>query len=207
MTTLLSSGSISETLLKIRTDIMYSSDSLFGSAHTLGVSLAALCTCISLVKLYSDYMKGRLASPTELLRPFVILFLVMGFNTMVLKPIDWVGNVYSSGLSKACSKTSDDFDALYSKAMTEYLDKVHASGIKPSGESSLKGVTHDFLASLYNLSRDKLAKRASIKTGELLGIIAALLRAVGSIIIILSNFLTMVMAILGPFTFAIAILP
>lgn len=209
MTILLSnsSSSISETLFRIRSEVMYSSGSLFGSAHAIGVSLAALCACISLVKIYSDYVKGNLSSSSSILRPIIILLLVMGFNTMVLRPIDWVGNVYCSSLSKACSKSADDFDSMYSKAMEEHLDRVRATGKKLTGENTVKGMVHDFLASLYNISREHLAKRSSIATGELLGIIAAVLRIVGSIIVIMSSFMTMVMAIVGPLTFAIAILP
>lgn len=207
MNTIPLTNGISETLFRIKTEIMYSSGSLFSSAHAVGISLAALCTCIALVKLYSDYVKGSLESPTAILRPIVILLLVVGFNTMVLKPIDWVGNIYTSSLSGACGKSAYDFDAMYSKAMNEHLDKIRSSGKKLSGENSVKGIVHDFLASLYNISREKLAQKSAMRTGEILGIIAAILRIVGSMIVILSNFMTMVMAIVGPITFAIAILP
>ncbi|MCQ2148196.1 MAG: hypothetical protein MJZ16_11890 [Bacteroidales bacterium] len=207
MTAILLNSGISETLFRIKTEVMYSGGSLFSSSHMVGISLAALCTCIALVKLYSDYVKGHLESASSILRPIIILLIVFEFNTMVLRPIDWVGNIYTSSLSKSCSKTADDFDIMYSRAMNEHLDNVRASGKKLSGENSVKGVVHDFLASLYNVSREKLAKRASVRTGELLGIIAAILRIVGSMIVILSNFMTMVMAIVGPITFAIAILP
>lgn len=84
-------------------------NSKLAAFSALAATLAALFAGIILLRMAHDYVSGQGITFWELVRPFVIVFLVANFNTMVASPLHRIVNIGTMGLTRVAETESDKY--------------------------------------------------------------------------------------------------
>lgn len=199
-----------ETLLhNIETNVITSK---LGAVTNVGISLAAACVAISLIGIGSKYLKGTNFEWSQFARPLIIFFIVCNFSTVVLYPLKSITGVYNTQLSSCVGTSVEDFKALFKEKAEQMcadefgLDEASLNEIDESDgwfARNMKKIGNRIISSYYKINEKLNFGAAQIVSG----ILFFLMNMYTSIMIIIANMYLIIMALIGPFTFALAILP
>ena len=156
-------------------------DALTGVA----VSLAAACCAISLIGIGSKYLKGMQFDWWQFVRPILIFLLVCNFSTFVLGPVRGIAGVYNVRMAEAVG------------ASTEELKEDDGSVVR-----FLKKVGNKMTKSFFKINEKMNLGSAVILSGVMFFFLNMSL----SVMVIIANIYLIIMALIGPFTFALSIL-
>ncbi len=177
----------------------------------VGVSLAAACTAISLIGIGAQYLKGQQFDWWKFFRPLVIFFLVFNFSTLVLGPIRGITGVYNTRLAEMTGSSTEEFKQLFKERSEEMCREQFAMDDSDlitinSGDSWLvrkaKEIANKILEGFFGI-REKINLGAAQLVS---GVMFFFVNMWVSIMVIISSIYMTIMALIGPFTFAIAIL-
>ena len=183
-----------------------------GAVSSVAVSLAAACTAITLIGIGSKYLKGLQFDWWQFVRPLLIFLLVCNFSTLVLGPIRGIAGVYNTRLAAAVGTSTESFKAVFrEKAETmchqEFGrdDAVESYEVKEDDNwfvRTAKKIGNKITRSFFNINESMNLGAATVISG----ILFFFMNLSVSVMIIIARLYLIVMALIGPFTFAISIL-
>lgn len=186
--------------------------SKMGAVTGVAVSLAAACTAISMIGIGSKYLKGMQFDWWQFIRPLLIFLLVSNFSTLVLGPIRGIAGMYNTRLAESVGTSTESFKTLFRERAEQMCheqfgqddgavswtieedDGWFARNCKMIGNRITKG--------FFGINEKMNLGAAALVSGILFFFMNL---SVSVMVIIASLYLT-VMALIGPFTFAISIL-
>lgn len=183
-----------------------------GAVTQVGKSLAAACVAISLIQISNDYISGVGKRWNEFLRPILLFILVCNFSAFVLNPLRGVAGVYNTRLAATLGSGVDEFKEVFrtkAEAMcAEEFGMKDEYLIEEKSDDNwfvrqAKKIANKFIKAYFNLN-EKLNYGAAIAVS---GIMFFFVNMVTSVMVIIANIYLIIMALIGPFTFALAILP
>ncbi len=183
-----------------------------GSVTSVAISLAAACTAISLIGIGSKFMKGVQFDWWQFVRPILIFFLVCNFSTLVLGPIRGIAGVYNTRLAAAVGTSTESFKAVFrekAEAMChqefgrdEDIDSYEVKDDDNWFVRTAKKIGNKITRSFFGINEAMNLGAATIISG----ILFFFMNLSVSVMIIIARLYLIVMALIGPFTFAISIL-
>ena len=212
------------TLESIRVDVVGSKLAVMSSVASL---LAAILCAFSLIKISHDYIEGQGITLGVILRPIIITFLVCQFNLFVASPISGLCNMFTRSITASMSDQKAQFVDLMGKM-------VRARASSPSSEIAEN--TYELEAEQEQATEqpqtqlDKLLIglkkwggnivsaifRTNLSASEIATVfVVDILSAFGVVLISAFSFglkiyayvILILLTLLGPFAFALAILP
>ncbi len=177
----------------------------------IAVSLAAVCTAISLIGVGSHYLKGEQFDRWKFVRPLLIFFIVWNFSSVVLSPIRGIAGVYNTKLASVTGSSIDEFKEIYkvkAKEMCHENFGVDDSDLLKENDSDgwlmkkLKGIGNKVITGFFGLN-EKINYGASTIVS---GVLFFFINMYTSVMVIIAHMFLIIMALIGPFTFAISIL-
>lgn len=183
-------------------------DALTGVA----VSLAAACCAISLIGIGSKYLKGMQFDWWQFVRPILIFLLVCNFSTFVLGPVRGIVGVYNVRMAEAVGASTEEFKALFREQATqmcrqEFGQDEDAETFETKEDDGsvvrfLKKVGNKMTKSFFKINEKMNLGSAVILSGVMFFFLNMSL----SVMVIIANIYLIIMALIGPFTFALSIL-
>ena len=183
-----------------------------GAVTSVAVSLAAACTAINMIGIGSKYLKGMQFDWWQFIRPLFIFFLVCNFSTLVLGPIRGIAGVYNTRLAESVGTSTESFKAVFRERAEQMCheqfgrdDDIESWEIGEDDNwlvRTCKKIGNKITKSFFNINEKMNLGAATIVSGILFFFMNL---SVSVMIIIASLYLT-VMALIGPFTFALSIL-
>ena len=183
-----------------------------GSVTSVAISLAAGCTAISLIGIGSKFMKGVQFDWWQFVRPILIFFLVCNFSTLVLGPIRGIAGVYNTRLAAAVGTSTESFKAVFrekAEAMChqefgrdEDIDSYEVKDDDNWFVRTAKKIGNKITRSFFGINEAMNLGAATVVSG----ILFFFMNLSVSVMIIIARLYLIVMALIGPFTFAISIL-
>ncbi len=183
-----------------------------GAVSSVAVSLAAACTAITLIGIGSKYLKGLQFDWWQFVRPLLIFLLVCNFSTLVLGPIRGIAGVYNTRLAAAVGTSTESFKAVFrekAEAMCHQEfgrdDDVESYDVKEDDNwfvRTAKKIGNKITRSFFNINESMNLGAATVISG----ILFFFMNLSVSVMIIIARLYLIVMALIGPFTFAISIL-
>ena len=183
-----------------------------GSVTSVAISLAAGCTAISLIGIGSKFMKGVQFDWWQFVRPILIFFLVCNFSTLVLGPIRGIAGVYNTRLAAAVGTSTESFKAVFrekAEAMChqefgrdEDTDSYEVKEDDNWFVRTAKKIGNKITRSFFGINEAMNLGAATVVSG----ILFFFMNLSVSVMIIISHLYLIIMALIGPFTFAISIL-
>ena len=183
-----------------------------GAVSSVAVSLAAACTAITLIGIGSKYLKGLQFDWWQFARPLLIFLLVCNFSTLVLGPIRGIAGVYNTRLAAAVGTSTESFKAVFrekAEAMCHQEfgrdDDVESYEVKEDDNwfvRTAKKIGNKITRSFFNINESMNLGAATIISG----ILFFFMNLSVSVMSIIARLYLIVMALIGPFTFAISIL-
>lgn len=183
-----------------------------GAVSSVAVSLAAACTAITLIGIGSKYLKGLQFDWWQFVRPLLIFLLVCNFSTLVLGPIRGIAGVYNTRLAAAVGTSTESFKAVFrekAEAMCHQEfgrdDDVESYEVKEDDNwfvRTAKKIGNKITRSFFGINEAMNLGAATIISG----ILFFFMNLSVSVMIIIARLYLIVMALIGPFTFAISIL-
>ena len=183
-----------------------------GSVTSVAISLAAACTAISLIGIGSKFMKGVQFDWWQFVRPILIFFLVCNFSTLVLGPIRGIAGVYNTRLAAAVGTSTESFKAVFrekAEAMChqefgrdEDTDSYEVKEDDNWFVRTAKKIGNKITRSFFGINEAMNLGAATVVSG----ILFFFMNLSVSVMIIIARLYLIVMALIGPFTFAISIL-
>lgn len=186
--------------------------SKLGAVTNVGISLAAACVAISMIGISTKYLRGTQFDWMLFARPLIIFFIVCNFSTIVLYPLKSITGVYNTQLTEAVGTSVEDFKALFKEKSEQIcheefgLDEESLNLIDEEDgwlARNLKKIGNRLISTYYKINEKLNFGAAQIISG----VMFFFLNMYTSIMIIIANLYLIVMALIGPFTFALAILP
>ena len=183
-----------------------------GAITGVATSLAAACTAITMIGIGARFLKGQQFDWWQLVRPILIFLLVGNFSTLVLGPIRGIAGVYNTRLAEAVGASTESFKTVF-RERAETL--CHQEFGRDEDIQTWEDSTDDnwFVRTAKKIG-NKITKsffsfNESLNLGTatvISGILFFFLNLSVSVMIIIANLYLVVMALIGPFTFAISIL-
>ena len=183
-----------------------------GAVTDVAVSLAAACCAISLIGIGSKYLKGTGFDWWEFARPLLVFLLVCNFSTLVLGPIRGIIGVPNTLLAEAMGSSTESFKTLFREQATEMCHAEFGQGedentFEPGEDDSglvrfLKKVGNKITRSFFRINEKMNLGAATLLSGVMFFFLNISL----SVMVIIANLYLVLMALIGPFTFAISIL-
>ena len=181
-----------------------------GAVTGVAVSLAAACTAISLIGIGSKYLKGQRFDWWQFVRPLLIFMLVCNFSTLVLGPIRGIAGVYNTRMAAAMGASTESFKAVFRERAEQMChsefgsdeDTFTVNEDDSRLERAAKKLGNKITRGFYGINEAMNLGAATL----IAGILFFLLNMFVSVMIIIANLYLMIMALIGPFTFAISIL-
>lgn len=186
--------------------------SKLGAVTSVGISLAAACVAISMIGISTKYLRGSQFDWMTFIRPLLIFVIVCNFSTIVLYPIKSITGVYNTRLTEAVGTSVEDFKALFKEKAEQMcadefgLDEDSLSQIDEEDgwfARNLKKIGNKIISTYYKINEKLNFGAAQIVSG----VMFFFLNMYTSIMVIIANLYLIVMALIGPFTFALSILP
>ena len=178
----------------------------------VAVSLGAACTAISLIGLGTRFLKGADFDWWHFFRPLVIFILLSNFSTMVLGPIRGIMGVYNTRLAAAVGSSTESFKAVFRAKAEDMCHREFGYGADSDtyelkeDDSGLvrffKKTGNKIVKSFFRINEKMNLGASAIVSG----VFFFLLDMFVSVMVIIANLYLIVMALIGPFTFAISIL-
>ena len=183
-----------------------------GAVTGVGISLAAFCVAISLIKLSSEFLKGTHFDWWQFVRPLLIFIIVCNFSTVVVGPLRSISSIYNTRLTKVVGESADTFKAEFRKMCEQaqwdsIMPEEDVKSSEGDGKNAIsrwiKGVGEKLTRVIF-----KIQTNINLGAGKILaGIMFFLLDIYTSVFVIIARVYLILMALIGPFTFAISILP
>lgn len=186
--------------------------SKMGAATAVGSSLAAAMAAVAIFIEGRHYLSGKAFDWWNLLKPVLLFIVVANFPTIVLNPVRAVAGVYNTRLADSFGSSVEEFKALFkeqAEVMCHEQFGMDEGDLIDIGEEdgwiarNAKKIANKLIGSYYGLNEKLNFGAAQIASG----VMFFFLNMYSSIMIIISAMYMMVMALLGPVTFAIAIVP
>ena len=181
-----------------------------GAVTDVAVSLAAACCAISLIGIGSSFLKGREFDWWRFVRPILIFLLVCNFSTLVLGPVRGVIGVYNVRLAEAVGGNMDTFREIFRERAEQMCHEEFGQDGDTFAASDDDGGMVRFLKSLGNRvtkSFFRINEKMNLGAATILsGVMFFLLNLTLSVMVIIANLYLIIMALIGPFTFALSIL-
>ena len=183
-----------------------------GAVTSVGVSLAAFCTAIALIKLSSDFLKGTHFDWWQFVRPLLIFIIVCNFSTIVVGPLRQISSIYNTRLTRSVGESADTFKAEFKKMceQAQWNTIMPQEDVVESESNEGNAISRWFKGIGDKITRMTFKLQANINLGAgkiLAGIMFFLLDIYTSVFVIIARVYLIIMALIGPFTFAISILP
>ena len=183
-----------------------------GAVTDAAVALAAACCAVTLIGLGWKFFKGTEFDWWQFVRPILIFVVVCNFSTVVLSPIRGVIGYFNVMLTEAVGSSTEEFKALFrerAEAMCHEEfgqdDDVQSFAVREDDNGALR-----FLKSLGNKMLKgfyKINEKMNLGTATIVaGIFFFLLNMSLSVMVIIANLYLIILALIGPYTFALAIL-
>lgn len=178
----------------------------------VAVSLAAALTAISIIGVGAKYLRGKEFDPWLFARPILVFFLVCNFSSLVLGPVRAVAGVYNTRLAAAVGGSTETFKALFRERTEQMcLASLGPDGTEEEedegGEGGWLARTARRLATKVTRSFYRINARANLGAATLVsGVLFFLMDLSVSVMVIVAQVCLTVMALIGPYTFAISIL-
>ncbi len=184
-----------------------------GPVTDVAISLAAACVAIAMIGIGSKFLDGNGFKFKEFARPLVIFVVVCSFSTVVLGPVRGIAGVYNTRLAASVGTSVEEFKELFRTRAEEMCHEQFGS----DGDTEyfehedddwwitrqIKNIGNSIVGAFFDIR-----EAINLGIGTLIsGIMFFFLNMYSSIMIIISTMYLTVMALIGPFTFAIAILP
>jgi len=183
-----------------------------GAVTGVATSLAAACCAISLIGLGAQYLKGMDFDWWMFVRPLFIFFLVANFSTVVLGPIRGIAGVYNVRMAQAVGGSTETFKELFREkaemmcarefGLGDAKDPLEVEEDDGGVVRFLKKIGNKLTRSFFRIN-EKLNLGAAVIVS---GVMFFFLNMSLSVMVIIANLYLVVMALIGPFTFAISIL-
>lgn len=186
--------------------------SKLGAVTSVGISLAAACVAISLIRISSEFLKGKVFDWWQFVRPLLIFFIVCNFSTLALAPVRAISGVYNTQLTAAVGSGVDEFKAIFKEKAEQMCHEQFGSdseswAVDETADNGvvrfLKKLGNKITAAFFNLNEAINFGAAQICAG----VMFFFLDIFTSVMIIIANLYLIIMALIGPFTFALSILP
>lgn len=178
----------------------------------VATSVAAACCAISLIGIGSQYLKGMQFDWWNFIRPILVFILVCNFSTLVLGPIRGIAGVYNVRMAEAVGASTEEFKALFREQAEQMCHQEFGDGgnsetfeAKEDDGSAirfLKSVGNKLTKSFFKINEKMNFGAATI----LSGVMFFFLNMSVSVMVIIANLYLIIMALIGPLTFALAIL-
>lgn len=214
------------TLQDIRADIIGSKLAVMSSVASL---LAALLCAFQLIKISHDYIEGQGVTLGVLLRPLIITFVVCQFNTFVAGPISGMCNIFTNSITKSMGDQEVQFVSLMGRLVdqhkssaaadvVEHIDEERAEMDADGGDKQPVSKWDNFITSLKTWGGSLVSAifRVNMSPSEIAtALVADILAAIGVLLVKIFSFglkiysfvVLIILTLLGPFAFALAILP
>ena len=200
------------TLNEFRYTVLFSSGKL-AAVTNVGISLAAFCVCISMIIVVKDYMSESTVQWWSILRPVIIFLFVCNFGMLVVRPLDSACGVYNGRLSKAVGGSMTEFQQVFREASDAIAEEAQRMFEEKAEEveTSDKGWFQK-KAELIGLSVKKWVTKqtGAAKTtmaSVVLGLVFIIFKIMCAVMVIMATLYLTVLSLLGPFTFALSVLP
>lgn len=178
----------------------------------VATSVAAACCAISLIGIGSQYLKGMQFDWWNFIRPILVFILVCNFSTLVLGPIRGIAGVYNVRMAEAVGASTEEFKALFREqaeqmCRQEFGDDGNSETFEAKEDDGsairfLKSVGNKLTKSFFKINEKMNLGAATI----LSGVMFFFLNMSVSVMVIIANLYLIIMALIGPLTFALAIL-
>ena len=183
-----------------------------GAVTDVAVSLAAACCAISLIGIGAQFLKGMEFDWWKFIRPILLFVIVANFPALVLNPVRGIAGVYNVRMAEAIGGSTEEFKTLFRERATQMCREEFGQGedeyaLSATEEDAgvvrwLKNVGGKITRSFYRINEKMNLSAATI----LAGVLFFFLNMSLSVMVIIANLYLIVMALIGPFTFAISIL-
>ena len=194
-------------LLTVEKDVL---GAKMGMVTSVAISLAAACTAISMIGIGSKYLKGLQFDWWQFFRPLLIFVLVCNFSTLVLGPIRGIAGVYNTRLAAAVGTSTESFKAVFREKAEEMCHREFGTDEDPYEVSeSDNGLVRFFKKTGNKVVRTFFGINEKMNLGAatlVSGIMFFFMNLSVSVMSIIASLYLIVMALIGPFTFAISIL-
>ena len=186
--------------------------SKMGAVTGVAVSLAAACTAISMIGIGSKYLKGVQFDWWQFVRPLLIFLLVCNFPTLVLGPIRGIAGVYNTRLAESVGESTESFKALFreraEQMCREQFGRDDGMDERAVAEEdgwlarTCKNIGSKITKGFFDINEKMNLGAATLVSG----ILFFFMNLSVSVMVIIANLYLTVMALIGPFTFALSIL-
>ena len=181
-----------------------------GAVTSVAVSLAAACCAINMIGIGSKYLNGRTFNWWEFVRPLVIFLLVSNFSTLVLGPVRGVIGVYNVRLAEAVGGSTETFKELFRERAEEMCRAEFGQDGDTFRETADDGSVVRFIKKVGNKitkSFFKINEKMNLGAATVLsGVMFFFLNMSLSVMVIIATLYLVVMALIGPFPYALSIL-
>ena len=184
---------------------------IFGKVTQVATSLAAVCVCISLIGIGSKFLKGKEFDWWQFFRPIVLFLVVANFSTLVLSPVRGIAGFYGTRLAGKLGGSVDSFKETFRLKAEEMCHREFGKDddqwkVDEDGDSrlvrTLKKIGNKVTKAFFRINESVNLGAAVVVSG----VMYFLLNLSVSVMVIIARLYLIVMALIGPFTFAVSIL-
>lgn len=183
-----------------------------GAVTEVATALAAACVAVSMIGVARQYLSQKEFDWWKFFRPIVIFLVVMNFSTVVLRPVRGIMGVFNTRLTEAMGSSTESFKTLFRERAETMCheefgrddDEVtfQLRGDEGWLARNLKGIANKLTKSFFNINEKMNLTLAVL----LAGVMFFFLNMTVSVMMIIAQVNLIIMAILGPYTFALSIL-
>lgn len=190
-------------------------DGKIGAMTSIAAIIAAILAAMSVLKTSKDYVNGHGTDLWSLIRPLVLLLLTCQFNTLVLRPLDSMINIFTRDIASNVNTSTLEYISQWGENMLDMgdiaLETNKENFIEDLAEQADKSVVTQFFMTIWLAIKKLLMDRFHIvsltmgsATGGILFLIVKILLFVQQLLCCTYQ---MINALIGPFVIALAILP
>lgn len=216
LTTLLSLSAVGNgmtaTLNEFRHTVLFGSGKL-GAVTSVGISLAAFCVCIAMVGITRDYLSKSQFDWWQFIKPITIFLLVCNFGILVVRPLDAVCGVYNGRLSSAVGGSMGEFQRVFQEAsetIARETDRMFEDKVEEVAMSDKSWIQKKVETVTLSVRKWVSKQMNGVKLSAascVLGLVFIIFKIMCAVMVIMASLYLTVMALIGPFTFALSILP
>lgn len=186
-----------------------------GAMTSIAAIIAAILAAMSVLKTSKDYVNGHGTDLWSLIRPLVLLLLTCQFNTLVLKPLDSMINIFTRDIASNVNTSTSEYISQWGENMLDMgniaLETNKENFIEELAEQADKSVVTQFFMTIWLALKKLLMDRFHIVSLTLGSAIGGILFLIVKILLFVQQLLCctyqMINALIGPFVIALAILP
>ena len=212
-TTLTTILSVWSTLDQVRNTVI---DGKLGAVMSIAAILAAMMAAAAVLKVASDYIQGQSVGVWQLVRPLVLLALVCQFNTLVLRPLNSIVNIFTRDLTESVNISTQEYVSQWASNMAgveayalRASDDAQAAALEELANSDT-GPIGKFFAKIWEGIKKFVKNFFSVTSFGVGALIGAVLFLIVKILLfaqqVLCALYITIAGLIGPLIFALAIL-